>query len=93
MNCCFIVSYTHTGLFKNTKHTSGTGSNKEAFSPGITLGRYGDRSCKEQKKTKQSIQIIKKKLWKALVLLNGLMIFRLSPCTFWSVSEYMFPMI
>lgn len=52
VNCCFIVSYIHTGLFKNTKHTSGTGSNKEAFSPGITLGRYGDRSCKEQKKTK-----------------------------------------
>lgn len=34
-----IVSFLHPGL------TSGTGSKREAFRPGVTLGRYGAKSC------------------------------------------------
>lgn len=56
----FITQFIPVGFrsFHGSVHyiTSGTGSNRDALSPGITLGRYGDRSCKAIRHTNKDIK-------------------------------------
>lgn len=107
--------YMESRLIDKVWTTSGTGSSRDVLSPGITLGRYGERSCTKHKTPYVIRQVLlqphnkkRRQQFFALCILKPAREERIctfwtaqSKCnvlkghehTFWSVREYMLPMI